>query len=360
MSNTEEKPSEPNPPSVGSRNRRERLFLRGFAIVLLLIGLLLAWPLRSPIVFAIVTALLLHRPFAWASKHMPKKLAAAWILLLVALMIFGPLLLVGLLVSQEMVGMAAALQDDGLRSRLRDAAMDLGMSSSTASTIVDQSMERAAAALGEMLVPALQGLFAVVLAFVVYFILVYFLLLDGAAFVQFLHRMTPMPALRRERLLQICADRTHALVFGTVAASVLQGVIAGVGWWLLGMPAPFFWGFVMLVLSVIPVVGAFIVLLPGAAWAFMQGDVWTGVGLLVLNFVLVGLIDDLVRPYLIGRRSRVHTALILIGLLGGVLVFGISGLVLGPLILGLLPPFLQAWMEPGEGSLDQPMPEAEG
>lgn len=360
MSKPEERRSERDPQSGGSTNRRERLFLRGFALGLLLIGLILAWPLRSPIVFAIVTALLLHRPFAWASKHMPRPLAAGWMLLLVALMIFGPLLVVGLLVSQEMIGMAAALQDDDLRSRLRAAAMDLGMSSSAASTIVDQSMERAAAALGEMVVPALQGIFAVVLALVVYFILVYYLLLDGGALVKFLHRMTPMPALRRQRLVEISAERTHALVFGTVAASVLQGVIAGVGWWLLGMPAPFFWGFVMLVLSVIPVVGAFIVLLPGAAWAFMQGDVWTGIGLLVLNFVLVGLIDDVVRPYLIGRRGRVHTALILIGLLGGVLVFGISGLVLGPLILGLLPPFLQAWMEPGEGSLDQPVPDAEG
>jgi predicted PurR-regulated permease PerM len=166
----------------------------------------------------------------------------------------------------------------------------------------------------------------------------------------------PLDEKRRDRLLKRTGERLEAIILGTILVSLVQGIAAALGWWVLGFPAPVFWGFVMTVLAIIPFFGPFMVLIPAGVIWILLGETFAGVALIVWALVLVGLIDDVLRPYVIGRRSKVHAGVILVGILGGIHVFGISGFVLGPLLLGLLAPVLAEWARPE----DEPLRERGG
>lgn len=188
----------------------------------------------------------------------------------------------------------------------------------------------------------------VVASLIVFFFLLFFVLRDGPALVEAVRRFTPLRERSKDRLLALVGRRTRAIVLGTFLVSVLQGVASGIGWWVFGFPAPFFWGFVITLVAVLPFGAPFLILVPASILAIVQGDLWQGIGLLAYSIVVVGLIDDLVRPWVVGRHSGIHPAIVLVGTLGGLVVFGASGFVLGPLLLGLVGPVLEAWADDRE------------
>ena len=184
------------------------------------------------------------------------------------------------------------------------------------------------------------------------FYLVFFLLRDRRAALQSLLALSPLSKTEMNRLCGRVAETIHATVYGTLAVSSVQGLLGGLMFWWLGLPAPLLWGVVMGLLSVVPVLGAFVVWVPAALFLGLDGHWGKALILTVWGMAVVGTIDNLLRPILVGNQLKLHTVLAFMSVIGGLLLFGAAGLILGPVTLTITTELLDIWQrrtdaEPG-------------
>jgi predicted PurR-regulated permease PerM len=174
---------------------------------------------------------------------------------------------------------------------------------------------------------------------VMFFLMLYFLFFffrDGERIVQGLIRAIPMGDERETRLFMRFAEVSRATVKGTLIVAAVQGALGGLMFAIVGIHAALFWGVAMGILSLLPAVGAGLIWAPAAIIFFATGSIWKGVFLVVAGTLVVGLIDNLLRPILIGRQAHMPDYLVLLATLGGLAVFGLAGFVAGPIIASLV------------------------
>jgi predicted PurR-regulated permease PerM len=170
--------------------------------------------------------------------------------------------------------------------------------------------------------------------------ILFFFLRDGDKIVAALIGALPFGDLREQRLFQRFAQVSRVTIKGTLVVGAVQGAIGGILFWILGIAAPVLWGVIMAILSLLPAVGTAIVWAPAAIILIVRGSVLKGVVLLLAGTLIIGLVDNILRPVLVGRGTRMPDFLVLIATLGGLTAFGISGFVLGPILAAL---FLAVW-----------------
>jgi predicted PurR-regulated permease PerM len=139
---------------------------------------------------------------------------------------------------------------------------------------------------------------------------------------------------------------TRATLKGTLLIGATQGTLGGFAMWAVGIDGAVFWGAVMTVLSIVPGVGSALVLVPAGIILMVSGDLWRGIGLVVFSVVVVSTVDNLLRPLLVGRDTQMHELLIFFSTLGGLLLFGATGFIIGPILAAL---FVTAWEMFGTG-----------
>jgi predicted PurR-regulated permease PerM len=166
--------------------------------------------------------------------------------------------------------------------------------------------------------------------------LLYYLLKDGDNLVDWLHRSVPLPSDMQRDLYGEIDNVMWGVLFGHVFVAVVQGVVAGIGLLVTGVPNPVFWTAVMVVLAMVPLVGAIPVWGGAVVYLFLTEEPLLAVGLFVYSVVVVGLTDDYLRPFAVDRYAKLNPAVILLGILGGAYAFGIMGLFFGPVVLGAL------------------------
>lgn len=173
----------------------------------------------------------------------------------------------------------------------------------------------------------------VTLLLTLYFL--FYLLRDAAWFRAALAGMLPFTSGEMALLSATVRDTILASFYGTIAVAALQGLLAGAMFWWLDLPSPVFWGIVMGMLAVVPFLGAFVIWVPAAVALVIEGEVGSAGLLTVWGLVVVGLIDNVIYPILVGRRIAMHSLVSFIAIIGGLLVFGAHGIVLGPVCLAL-------------------------
>ena len=179
---------------------------------------------------------------------------------------------------------------------------------------------------------------------IAFFVLFYFFR-DRRQILDYLRRLSPLPAQQTEDMFHRIADVLYATVYGTLTVALIQGVLGGLMFWWLELPAPVLWGAVMALLSIIPVFGAFMIWVPAAIYLALEGD-WTKALILTAwGSIVIGLIDNLLYPLLVGERSRMHTVAIFIAIMGGLVAFGAAGLIVGPVVLAITLALLQVWRQ---------------
>ncbi|OYW30228.1 MAG: hypothetical protein B7Z47_03855 [Chthoniobacter sp. 12-60-6] len=204
------------------------------------------------------------------------------------------------------------------------------------------------------------------------FYLLFFFLRDRRAALQTLKSLSPLTQVEMDRIFSRVSDAIHATVYGTLAVSAVQGLLGGLMFWWLGLPAPLLWGVVMALLALVPVLGAFVVWIPAALFLMLEGCFGKALILTLWGLIVVGTIDNLMRPILVGRRLKLHTILGFISVVGGLIQFGPAGLILGPAVLAVTTVLLEIWsgrnsaglaFEPGvlsgferQGGLEDPRP----
>jgi predicted PurR-regulated permease PerM len=165
--------------------------------------------------------------------------------------------------------------------------------------------------------------------------LLYYILKDGEKFVKWLRETTPLPSEIQTQLYSRVNKTTWAVMKGHVLVAVVQGLVAGLGLAVTGVPNYAFWTFIMVILGFVPIIGTMVVWLPAAAYLFVMSRTAAAIFLLFYGLVVVGLTDNVLRPLAVDRGSNLHPAVIIIGVIGGVYIFGASGLFIGPIILGI-------------------------
>ena len=185
-----------------------------------------------------------------------------------------------------------------------------------------------------------QSTFELVVSFFIMLYLLYFFIRDGQQMVRTIRNAVPL-AEQQKRLLQLKLRRVvRASVKGNLAVAITQGALGGVIFWVLGIHSALFWAVLMMFLSLLPAVGAGIVWAPVAVYFVVTGSVWQGVVLALYGVFVIGMVDNVLRPILVGKDTKMPDFLILISTLGGMAIFGLNGFVIGPLIAAL---FLSSW-----------------
>jgi predicted PurR-regulated permease PerM len=163
----------------------------------------------------------------------------------------------------------------------------------------------------------------------------YYLFRDGERMRAAAYDMVPLSGPQAREIFDRTGEVISASVYGVLVIAVIQGVLGGLAFWALGLPSPLLWGVVMIFLSMIPMAGAFIVWVPAAIYLAITGHWVSALILTVWGALVIGSIDNFLRPKLVGERTRLHELLVFFSVLGGLQVFGVLGLVLGPVIVAI-------------------------
>lgn len=208
-----------------------------------------------------------------------------------------------------------------------------------------ETMNQAATVVGQKLTTFLTGSVAGLFVLLVTFFFLFYFFRDGERGVDVLRSVLPLSERESDRLLMRVRDTLHATVFGTLLVACVQGTLGGLMFWWLGLAAPVLWGVVMGLLAVVPILGAFIIWIPAAIFLALTGAWGKALILTLWGAVVIGLVDNILYPVLVGRRLEIHTVPVFISIVGGLLVFGGSGIILGPLIMALTYGLMDIWRQ---------------
>ena len=332
-------------------------FRRAF-ILLLLVGISL---LFFAMIRAFLTALLLGAIFSGLSYPLYQRLergmggrrvpASLLTLLVFLLLLVVPLSIFAGIVTAEAIQVS---QDVGPwvedQVRQRDRIEELIRNLPFAETIApytDQILSKAGQLAGRTGTFVVEQLAAftrgTVLFFFMLFVMLYamfFFLKDGEAILEKILYYMPLSSEDEHRMLEKFVSVTRATVKGTLIIGIIQGALAGLAFAVFGVPGAAFWGTIMAVLSILPGVGSAIVWIPAVIYLFVVGRAGAGVGLFVWCAAVVGTVDNLLRPRLVGKDTQMPDLMILLGTLGGVVVFGAPGVIVGPIVAAL---FITVW-----------------
>lgn len=195
----------------------------------------------------------------------------------------------------------------------------------------------------------------------------YYLLKDGKELIHRAAKIAPLKVHHQEQIITQIGDITYAVIYGSFIVALAQGTLGAFGFWLFGIKSFIWWGVVMTFFAIIPFIGTWVVWIPASVFlaisGYLQGEpslIWRGVGLFFFGLLFISTIDNILKPMIVAGRARVHPLLILIGILGGLFVFGLIGIIIGPLMLALLQTLLQIYEKERESHLDEPEPDILG
>jgi predicted PurR-regulated permease PerM len=170
--------------------------------------------------------------------------------------------------------------------------------------------------------------------FVMFFTLFYFLI-DGKRMLGQLMSLSPLRNEHDKLLVKKFISISRATLKGTIVVGIIQGLLGGITFWIAGVPSPAIWGLVMVLCSIIPMFGSGLVWLPASIIMILLGDIWQGTFILVVGFGIISVLDNVLRPKLVGKDTEMHPLLVLFATLGGISVFGLAGFIIGPIIISL-------------------------
>ena len=210
-------------------------------------------------------------------------------------------------------------------------------------------VERAALLLASVGSLAVRWSFVATVEIILIFFFLFYFLRDRERLLTGLQSMLPTTPAESNRIFDVAGATIFATAYGAVLVGVLQGFLGGLMFWWLGISAPWFWAVIMAVLSIIPLLGAPLVWIPAAVLLFLQGEWQHAATLVVWGTFVVGIADNLLYPIVVARHLHLHTVLLVVSVIGGLLLFGSSGLFLGPVLLAITMTLLEIGRERTKG-----------
>ncbi len=319
----------------------------------------MAWiaaPFFSAILWGIVASIVfwpLHRRLV-ARMPRRKNIAATITLTLIVAVVIMPAIGVGSLLIEQAIQVYQSLQTRQIDIGKIVANVQAGLPTSFTYALDRfgfgdvQSVERklvliandGARIAAQQAVQFGQGAFNFAVSLSVMLYLTYFLLRDGSTITRRIGERIPLADAQRRDLFNKFTTVVRATVKGSIAVAMMQGLVGGVVFAIIGVPAPLLWGVVMGVFALVPAVGTGLVWVPFTIYLLATGSLWQGALLGVAGFFVIGSVDNVLRPWLVGADTRMPDYVVLISTLGGISVMGFGGIVVGPMIAAM---FIAAW-----------------
>lgn len=338
--------------STGFRNAFVLILVLGVSALFIAV----AWPFLKPLLLGALLASLCRPLYLWMVRLVRgrRSLAAILTLLLLLVIVAGPIsAFVGVVVSQAVNVSEHAIpwvqQHFGSASNFNMHDWLVQRFPSLAPHVPDQAQiieafGRAAKATGAFLVVGATSLTTGTAGFLLdLFVMIYamfFFFRDGKKMLEKIFYYMPLDHEDEVLLLERLTSVTRATIKGTLVIGIIQGTLSGFAFWVAGIDGAAFWGTVMTVLSIVPGIGAALVWVPAVIYLYITGETLTATLLLIWCAAVVGTIDNLLRPVLVGKDAKMPDMLILVGTLGGLFLFGPIGFIVGPIVCGL---FLTVW-----------------
>lgn len=335
------------------------LFLRSFILLLVMVSVGFIWILL-PFYGAIFWGTTLAIIFTPVNRRLlarfqgRRNLAAFCTLLIVILIVIIPLALISASLIQEGVSVYKRIDSgelnlgsyftqimDALPPFVHDTLARLGLDNVfSLRDRLSQGALQGSKFFATQAVSVGQNTFGFLISMAVMLYLLFFLLRDGTKLAAKSRQVIPLSSEHQQHLTRKFTTVVKATVKGNIAVAAIQGALGGIIFWILGIQGAILWAVIMAVLSLLPAVGASLIWGPVAIYFLATGAIWEGVVLTVFGILVIGLVDNLLRPLLVGKDTKLPDYVILISTLGGLSVFGLNGFVIGPLIAAL---FMACW-----------------
>ena len=321
-----------------------KYFFTGSFIIILGLALYLLYPYSASIAASILLAYIFYPVYRRFKVIVRNRYVAA----------FSIALFIVIITSIPVLFVANAIVNESVQFFYQVREIDLSDASNTISKYFGQNIDLNfyfKDILNNLSISLMQGASNFILAlpqkildlFVMLFV-TFYLFLDGKYLIHRISDALPLKAEYKESLFRRFSDVIFATVYGVIITAIIQGSVGALGLWIFGISSPILWGLVMIIAAMVPFVGPAFIWFPAAMSKLLAGDNVNGFGLLFYGLLIVSTIDNIVRPKIIGSRGKMHPALVLLGVLGGLKVFGLVGIVFGPLVLAITTVFLEFYL----------------
>jgi len=339
-----------------------------FFFVLLLVILYLAYLIFSPflqaVAWAAILAVIVYPVYEWLLKVLKGRatLAALILTVLIIFLIVVPAMRVSVFLTQETVELAKTM-----RSSVESAEIEAWKAKPWVQRLIEswesvsaeleffdidlkqsaaQGAQVASGFLASQIKAVAQNIFLFAVNFIIALFTLFFMLRDGKAMSDKIHSLLPMDQVHKDHLFQNIINALFAVVHGALITATIQGLLAGLGYWLLDVPFAIVLAATTAFTALFPIGGSFLVWFPTSLYlGFVQGPLWKGIALFLWGALIVGSIDNFLKPLLIGNRLQLPVLFLFFSILGGLKLFGIIGLILGPMIVALLVALLDLYMK---------------
>ncbi|OGJ19017.1 hypothetical protein A3K73_07770 [Candidatus Pacearchaeota archaeon RBG_13_36_9] len=321
----------------------EKSFNKIMSIILIAVLVVLTFLILRPILISTIFALILSFIFYPLHKRIrsivkSKNLSALIICLILLAIIIIPLIFLIPLIVRQSVQVYTFLQGEDFLSPVYslinkfsspDVSKDLivGLNSFTAK-MVDSFLSK--------FQDIILGSPVILLHLLIILFVFFFGLRDGEEFIAYLQSLSPLSKESEKKVFQQFKDITYSVIYGNILVGVIHGLVAGIALFILGIPNAVILTLLAVFFSVIPLLGPWLVWVPVDIYLFSAGRTTAAVGLLIYGLVVISWIDNIIRPLIVSRRTKINSAIILVSMVGGLFVFGVLGLILGPLIISYL------------------------
>ncbi|MEK7528327.1 MAG: AI-2E family transporter [Patescibacteria group bacterium] len=275
----------------------------------------------------------------WRAFGHRSRLSAAVMSFIIAVLFSGPFILFIVLLSQEAVStyhtVERVLTSDAIDiSRgIKWLNVRFGLEQSDITTSLTQAVQGLSGFLVSQSTTLLKSAATLIFNFFLLWFSMFFFFKDGPVLIETAKKMIPLPRRYEDAIFGKFKEVSLAMLYGIFLTALVQGALGGLGLAVFGVKNAVFWGTVMGIFGMLPVGGTAVVWFPAALILFFNGQYGAGVGLLIWGGVIVGLVDNFIKPMLIGREAKIYPLATLLVVLGGLMVFGLKGAILGPMVL---------------------------
>ncbi len=324
-----------------------KYFLMAAFLVVLYLAYLIIKPYLISIFMSVVMAYLLYPIYEWLRRIINSQSIRAVIMIILVLSgIVLPALLVIDTFSEETENILRTFNAEDVLKGVEDILKLIP--SKPFYTYIDKAIDISSLYLLKKARDLILELPKLAVAFFIFMFSLYYFFTHGKDVFYFIIPYLPLTRLHRERFIIEIKQTSHAIVYGVLLGSALQGIISAVSFYIFDVKAPILFGFIIAIVAALPGIGPAIIWLPMAIIKFLSGEYGNAIGIFLVGLIVISYIEVFLRPKLIGEKSGIHPAIILIGILGGFQVFGFAGLLMGPLVLSILSVFFKIYSVRGD------------
>jgi predicted PurR-regulated permease PerM len=320
-------------------------------VILTLLGYLsfqIISPFLVPIAWAIVFSVVFYPIYAFISKYIKvKSIASSITVLIILVAIIVPITYMSFLLIGELEKFGDYTSSGGLEF-VRDLfekmkasphferlSSLMGEGNMPTSDQVLDNIKKIGGLLAEYLSIRITNIISAAINFLFMIFTIFFLFIDGPGFLTKVKDYMPFNEEQKTRLATQMKDMIVSTVYGGVIVAIIQGILGGFGFYVIGIDSPVIWGIAMSVMSFVPLLGTLSIWGPASIYLLSQGDYLHGIGLILFGTFVISMVDNILKPLIIGSRTKMPTIVIFFSVLGGIKAFGIIGLIMGPLIMAV-------------------------